>query len=257
MPDVLGSALFYAGAVTALGGLLSLIRPFHWAGIHTRRRGALVAAAGLALALGAIEFPTPTRATAARDTLVDQWLSEWQFGEYHQRRVRASPQQVFAAIRRVRSSDIFLFRTLTYLRGPSQDGQSARIDKPSEEKPILDVALAGGFILLGQKEDRELLLGAVTVAPPDIARAAQRGNVPSLDPALFRTLGRQGFARVVMNFRVVPQSDGWTLVTTETRVDAVDRATQRRFARYWRVIYPGSWIIRWSWLRAIEARLVS
>jgi hypothetical protein len=102
MTDVLSSALFYAGAVTALGGLLSLIRPFHWAGIHTRRRGALLAAAGLALALGATEFPKPTRATAARDTLVDQWLSEWQFGEYHERRVR--------------SSDIFLFRTLTYLR---------------------------------------------------------------------------------------------------------------------------------------------
>jgi hypothetical protein len=57
MTDVLSSALFYAGAVTALGGLLSLIRPFHWAGIHTRRRGALLAAAGLALALGATEFP--------------------------------------------------------------------------------------------------------------------------------------------------------------------------------------------------------
>ena len=25
---------------------------------------------------------------------------------------------------------------------------------------------------------------------------------------------------------------------------------------HWRVIYPGSWLIRWSWLRAIEARLV-
>jgi hypothetical protein len=257
MSDVLGSALFYAGAVTALGGLLSLIRPLHWAGIHTRRRGALVAAAGLALALGATEFPEPTRATAARHTLVDKWLSEWQFGEYHERRVRASPQQVFAAIRRVRSSDILLLGTLTDLRGPRQDDQSAPTHKPPEEKPILEVALAGGFILLGEEEDRELLLGAVTVAPPDVARAAERGNVPSLDPALFRTLGRPGFARVVMNFRVVPESDGWTRVTTETRVHAVDRATQRRFARYWRVIYPGSWIIRWSWLRAIEARLVS
>jgi hypothetical protein len=69
MTDVLGSALFYAGVVIALGGLLSLIRPFHWADIHTRGRAALVAAAGMALASGATEFPNPTRATAARDTL--------------------------------------------------------------------------------------------------------------------------------------------------------------------------------------------
>ena len=94
----------------------------------------------------------------------------------------------------------------------------------------------------GQQEDRELLLGAVTVAPPDIARAAQRANVPSLNPRSSARSADQA-SRVVMNFHVVPESDGWTRVTTETRVHAVNRATQRRSARYWRVIYPGSWII--------------
>jgi hypothetical protein len=79
LTDALGSALFYAGVATALGGLLNLIRPLHWAGIHSRRRGSLVAAAGLALAVGASEFRMPTRATAARDTLIDRWLPEWQF----------------------------------------------------------------------------------------------------------------------------------------------------------------------------------
>jgi len=254
---VSGSALFYAGAVTALAGLLSLIRPLRWVGIRTRLGGALVATVGAALALGAILLPDPTRAKTARDTLIDQWLPEWQFAEYHERRVRASPQQVFAAIRRVRSSDIFLFRTLTFIRNPSRQGQGEHILNPSAEKPILDVALAGGFVLLGEEADRELLLGIVVIAPPDVVRAAQRGNTPSLDPGLFRTLGQPGFARAVMNFRVIAESDGWTRVTTETRIYAVDHETQRRFARYWRVIYPGSWIIRWSWLRAIEARIKS
>jgi hypothetical protein len=103
--------------------------------------------------------------------------------------------------------------------------------------------------------DRELLIGTVVIAPAEVVRAARQGTAPSLDPGLFRTLAQPGFARAVMNFRVIQESDGWTKVTTETRVHAVDRQTQRRFARYWRVIYPGSWIIRWSWLRAIEARL--
>ena len=255
--DQIGSVLFYAGVVTTLIGLLSVIRPLGWVGIRTRRRGLLVATVGVVLAFGTTALPTPTRTTAARDGLIDQWLPDWQFGEYHERRFRASPAQLFAAIRRVRSSDIALFRTLTFLRNPVRDGQGEHLLNPPEEKPVLDVALAGGFILLGELADRELLLGAVVIAPPEIVRSAQRGNVPSLDPALFGTLGRPGFARVVMNFRVVPESDGWTRVTTETRVHAVDRPTQRRFAQYWRVIYPGSWIIRWSWLRAIEARLVS
>ena len=254
--DALGSGLFYAGVVTTLVGVFSLIRPLRWVGIRTRRRGVLVATVGAVLGLGTTVLPTPVRTTAARDMLIDQWLAEWQFGEYHERRVRATPAELFAAIRRVRSSDIVLFRTLTFLRNPMRDGQGEHILNPPEEKPILDVALAGGFILLGEEADRELLLGALVIAPPDVVRAAQRGNVPSLDQALFRTLGQPGFARVVMNFRVVPESDGWTRVTTETRVHAVDRPTQRQFAQYWRVIYPGSWIIRWSWLRGIESRVV-
>jgi hypothetical protein len=256
LTDIAGSAFFYTGVVISLTGLFSLIRPPRLIGICTRRRAGLVALIGVLLALGTTVFPEPTRATAARDMLVDQWLPEWQFGEYHERRVRASPRQVFDAIRRVRSSDIFLFRTLTYLRNPSREGQGEHILNPPAEKPILDVALAGGFVLLGEDTDRELLIGAVVIAPPDIVRATPQRNVTSVDPALFRTLDRPGFARAVMNFRVVPESDGWARVTTETRVHAVDRPTQRQFARYWRIIYPGSWIIRWSWLRAIEARLL-
>ncbi len=229
--DALYSALLYAAVVTTLVGLFSLIRPPRFAGIRTRRRAVLVATVGAVLGLGTTMLPTPVRTTAARDMLIDQWLPEWQFGEYHERRVRASPGQLFAAIRRVRSSDIVLFRTLTFLRNPWRDGQGEHMLNPPEEKPILDVALAGGFILLGEEADRELLLGAVVLAPPDVVRTARRGNGPSLDQALFRTLGRPGFARVVMNFRVVPESEGWTRVTTETRVHAVDRPTQRQFAQ--------------------------
>jgi hypothetical protein len=252
---VLGSLLFYGGALTAAAGLFSLLWPLRRVGIRTRRRGALVAAAGGALAVLATQLPDPLRRTTARDTLIDRWMPEWQFYERHERLIRATPHQVFAALRRVCASDIFLFQTLTFMRNPSRRVEGEHILNAPAEKPIIDVALAGGFVLLGEEPDRELALGAVVVAPADVARAAAKGKVPSLDPALFATLGKPGFARAVMNFRIIPESDGWTRVTTETRVHAVDRETERRFALYWRVIYPGSWIIRWSWLRAIEARI--
>ncbi|HEX2340063.1 MAG TPA: hypothetical protein VHI98_06240 [Vicinamibacterales bacterium] len=249
------SALFYVGAVTMVAGLVSLIWPVRLVGIRTRRRAVLIAAAGLGIVLVAAALPHPTHTATARDTLLDQWLPEWQFGEYHERRVQATPQQVAAAIRRVTASDIFLFRTLTFIRNPRRQSQSEHILNPPDERPIIDVALAGGFVLLGEEVDRELLLGTVVIAPPDVRRAATRGDVPALDPGIFRTLDRPGFARAAMNFRIVGEGNGWTKVTTETRVHAVDPETQRRFARYWCVIYPGSWIIRWNWLKAVEARL--
>jgi hypothetical protein len=57
-----------------------------------------------------------------------------------------------------------------------------------------------------------------------------------------------------MNFAITPQDAGTCLVSTETRVYGTDASAGRRFAPYWRLIYPGSAIIRRMWLRAIRIR---
>jgi len=55
----------------------------------------------------------------------------------------------------------------------------------------------------------------------------------------------------VMNFRV--ENDG--RLTTETRVVLAPTGNTRRiFAVYWRIIRPGSGIIRRGWLEAIKRR---
>ncbi len=46
-------------------------------------------------------------------------------------------------------------------------------------------------------------------------------------------------------------------MTTETRVFANSDDARRRFAPYWRVIYPGSAIIRHMWLSAIARRAMA
>jgi hypothetical protein len=57
-----------------------------------------------------------------------------------------------------------------------------------------------------------------------------------------------------MNFKLDADEAGGTRLSTETRVFASSPAARRRFALYWRVIYPGSALIRRMWLRAIERR---
>jgi uncharacterized SAM-binding protein YcdF (DUF218 family) len=57
-----------------------------------------------------------------------------------------------------------------------------------------------------------------------------------------------------MNFLIAPDGPDGSVVSTETRVFATSPAARRRFAAYWRVIYPGSAIIRRMWLRAIRRR---
>jgi hypothetical protein len=57
-----------------------------------------------------------------------------------------------------------------------------------------------------------------------------------------------------MSFLVEADGAGGAWVRTETRVAATDAGSRRRFARYWRLIYPGSALIRRMWLRAIRKR---
>jgi hypothetical protein len=57
-----------------------------------------------------------------------------------------------------------------------------------------------------------------------------------------------------MNFVVTPDGPNVSWVSTETRVFATSADARRRFAAYWRVIYPGSALIRIMWLRAIARR---
>jgi hypothetical protein len=53
---------------------------------------------------------------------------------------------------------------------------------------------------------------------------------------------------------VEDEGAGWSRVTTETRILATDASARRAFGIYWRVIYPGSAIIRSMWLREIKRR---
>jgi hypothetical protein len=57
-----------------------------------------------------------------------------------------------------------------------------------------------------------------------------------------------------MSFHVEDAGGGATRLVTQTRVAASDERAERLFARYWRIIYPGSALIRVMWLRAIKAR---
>ena len=57
-----------------------------------------------------------------------------------------------------------------------------------------------------------------------------------------------------MNFLVRPDDHGGSTISTETRIYANNQSALRRFAIYWRVIHPGSDIIRRMWLRAIKRR---
>ena len=69
------------------------------------------------------------------------------------------------------------------------------------------------------------------------------------DAASFAAFNEPGFLRVAVNFEISPR-----LISTETRIQALDDSARRKFSLYWTLIRPGSGWIRMAWLRAIRRR---
>ncbi len=240
------STLVYAGLLAMLAGLVNLVRPLRFLRVRSRRTAAALLGSGALLVAIAMVLPAHAHRATGSATRLDALFPEWEFAEVHAIRVQAPPERVFQAIHQVRADEIRLFRTLTWIRNPSRTwrSQPANILAPPEEQPILDVALRGGFFSLADVPGHEVVVGAVV--------CCRRARPASAEA--FVAFAQPGFAKAGMNFLLDDEGGGWTRVTTETRVHGTDAVAQRRFAAYWRVIYPGSALIRRGWLRAIKVR---
>jgi hypothetical protein len=243
---VIGSAVFYAGLAAAFLGLLAVLRPIRTLRL-TRARGASLAAAGLAVAVIGLLSPVPEHRVAQPVTRLDEFAPVYHFVEVHSTQVMASPEVVHRAARDVTAGEIPVFQLLTWIRRFGRSGSENILNVP-DDAAILDVATRTGFLLLADDAPREILIGTVVLAPDGWTRA----DAPTAEA--FKTLRGPGFATAAMNFLVTPDPSGGVRLSTETRVHATDSASRRRFGIYWRVIYPGSALIRRGWLRAIRLR---
>jgi hypothetical protein len=239
--EELGSALVYVGAPVAALGVVAATQPSigALAALGLLGLGILAMAAGLGLPAREVAPSTPR-------TRLDAWMPAWQFGEVHTVRIHSSPADVFRAVKDVTAGEIRLFRALTWIRNPrrSWSPEPESILAAPADRAILDVALRSGFVALAEDQDREVVVGTVL--------GGGRAHVG--DAAGFASASGHGGAKAGMNFLIDDEGGGWTRLTTETRVHAADVAGRRRFAAYWRAIYPGSAFIRRMWLRAIKAR---
>ena len=112
----------------------------------------------------------------------------------------------------------------------------------------LKALLNADFVLLEEIPPFELVIGLT-----GRFWTLSGGLVPT-DAATFREAPPAGFARAAWNFTVQPLDSGRSRLGTETRVRCADAATTRRFRTYWRVVAPGSGLIRWAILRQVRRR---
>jgi hypothetical protein len=172
--------------------------------------------------------------------MLDRFLPDYDVHEVHSTLIAAQPEAVLEAIHAVTAREVPLMVVLTALRtGP-------RLRRHSLTRPVLSQFERAGFVPLHDGPDGLVYGVAGRFWTPS-------GGVRPIEPAEFAGFDEPGYAKGAFSFELEPQGDRVRL-TTETRVLCTDDRARRRFRRYWRLVHPGSALIRIVWLRAIRRR---
>lgn len=246
-PFDLASYAAWAGIFLVLAALGFLVRPLRVLGARPRARAAVMLGLGLSMTTTALLWPGRIERSARPHCRLDDFLPEFQFVEYHEARTRAPLERVLEAAQHVSLADMPAARVLVRLRDIASGKLAA---PPADTTPLIDLFTrpGQGSLLLDGSRAQEIVVGLIgrpwkDEPPPQVGSAAD-----------FLAFNLAGHVRVVFDIRTVDEGSGVVRVSTETRILGNDTRARRLFARYWRLIYPGSAIIRRVWLDAIIAR---
>ncbi|GEM_PF-4642145 len=154
--------------------------------------------------------------------MIGWFWPNYDYSELHSLEVKAPKEQVYAAVKEVTMGEVALFRTLITIRS---FGRARGLDTAAK-LPLLDVMVRSGFKITSDEPGK----GLVVKARPMLGMSTDA------------------------DMSIEEVSPGTCRVSTRTIVTETSPGAARRFAPYWRTIYPGSWVLRITWLQAIKKR---
>jgi hypothetical protein len=174
-------------------------------------------------------------------TLLDGLMPKYEFVSRHERKMAAPIERVWNALLLTDVAKLKSVRMLFLMRG-------IRI-VPRRTGTLMDEIRPYGFLELAARQYQEIVIGAVS-------RPWQRGGgvVRDLDTDRWLDFDEPGYVRIGANFYLTALDRKNTLVSTETRVQAIGEAARKSFTAYWALIRRPSGWIRLALLRDIERR---
>ncbi|MEO8295649.1 MAG: hypothetical protein ABI613_09055 [Gemmatimonadota bacterium] len=187
--------------------------------------------------------------------LLDSWMPTCDVRARYTVAIAASPSQVYEALLTTDFSRPRIVRALMGLRlipglfrSPRETWRRLSGPRAATRLSLRDLSHSD-FVLLEQKPPHEIVLGITgrfwTLLP----------CVETIPSERFRDPLAGGLAQAAWNFEVSPTPTGSDLAT-ETRIRCADRDTLCTFRRYWRVVAPGSGIIRQAILGQVRREAV-
>jgi hypothetical protein len=184
-------------------------------------------------------------------SLLDSWMPSFDLSARYATQIHAPPERVYAALLATDFSRPLLVRALMGLRlvpafllSPRKAWSRFHRGMRGTRASLQSLATSD-FQMLAEAPPRELVLGITG------RFWTLQATMVRLPQGEFRDPLAPGLAQAVWNFEVLPALQGSTL-STETRIRCADPATLRTFTRYWRVVAPGSGLIRHAILSQVR-----
>ncbi len=246
-PLQLSSVVPYAALILVVTGLICLIHPVKTIFVRSRKAALGLIAGSLLSAAVALFWPASTIAVSERTSLLDEAMPAYEFVEHHQVRVHAALPTAYAALQAVTPDELAAYPILMKVRNAAMGRSWSKPTTPSPAIVAIFSDSRSGYMLV-QRNEREMVFGGIGRV------TARRGKPDVPSPAAFASFSQPGCVKVAFNLKVDDAGNGWATLSTETRLHAVDAEGRRGMAVYWRLIYPGSGMLRTMWLEAARAR---
>jgi hypothetical protein len=165
-------------------------------------------------------------------------------------RVKATPEAIFDAVRRVTLADMKLARMLGELRYlPGRlTGHPPATDT---HRSFLAILEDSGTLLLEDRAPQEIILGSAG----RLHQVVDQTPVRFTNAAAFHAFDAPDFEKLFMSLRVTPSTrPGEQLLVLEHATQPLSEAAERKFRGYWRVIKPSGAFVSAQLLKAIRAR---
>lgn len=179
------------------------------------------------------------------ERLIERFMPAADVRTVHQVRIAASPERVLEMAEAFDLESLWPVRALFRLRGWLL---GARPAAPRARRNLLGQMTDLGWATLGIEPGRQRVMGAVT--------RPWEANVRfvSIPPERFLAFAEAGQVKIVWTLEAEPDPlrPGGSLFRTETRAQATDQASRRRFRRYWRLFGAGIVLIRRVLLPALR-----
>lgn len=254
VPFYAPSYFFWLGLTFGAIGLVSFIQPLIFLFVFNRTVAAVVSVSGLLISIISLFWPVIVH-QAQSHFKIDTLLPNYSFNEFHEVRIKSTPEKVKHTFRITGVKDISLVNFLMKIRGFTDD-------KNIKDRVAINQVASGAFSTpdfnFFMFDSEEYISVMIIKASMKTSRSAKIFNIPEiakLDD--FLSFSTPGYVKVVINFRFVSINKEETQLTTETRIQGITPNDSRIFGIYWRIIYPGSAIIRRLWLDTIRKKTIS